>query len=298
MQDFAAKLAIVLKALALSRGRLAADLRVDKSVVSRWMNGTYAPAGENLSALTRLVAARVPGFTGLDWDRDIASLAALFGHGGIAAPAAMPSNALLLPHLDSVRERTARHGAGLEGHWHGWRQTFLRPDRFARDAVRIRRDGDFLTVEVVNDGTHWQGLLLLGSGKASMVLSLPHGDTPGFGLFYTIEGSRAQHLDGVVCMATLLASRAIGAFPYVMQRYGTILPERDADDCFFTTRIAAAGVVGSDEVPDEIRARLLRDPGGDWPLRLTGEGSLVRSTTPAESEAADAVAAAAMAQFG
>ena len=35
-EPFSARLALALKALSLSRGRLAADLAVDKSVVSRW----------------------------------------------------------------------------------------------------------------------------------------------------------------------------------------------------------------------------------------------------------------------
>lgn len=65
---FPAKLELALKACSMSRGRLAAELGVDKSVVSRWLNGANAPSGHNLSSLTAVVAARFEGFTMLDWE--------------------------------------------------------------------------------------------------------------------------------------------------------------------------------------------------------------------------------------
>ena len=73
--DFAQKLGMVLKAINLSRGRLAQTVGVDKSVVSRWASGVQAPTDHNLSLLTEAVARHRAGFERRDWDRDAASFA-------------------------------------------------------------------------------------------------------------------------------------------------------------------------------------------------------------------------------
>ena len=68
--DFAQKLGMVLKAINLSRGRLAQTVGVDKSVVSRWASGVQVPSDHNLSLLTEAVARHRPGFERRDWDLD------------------------------------------------------------------------------------------------------------------------------------------------------------------------------------------------------------------------------------
>ena len=68
--DFAQKLGLVLKAINLSRGRLAQTAGVDKSVVSRWASGVQVPSDHNLSLLTKAVARHRPGFERRDWDLD------------------------------------------------------------------------------------------------------------------------------------------------------------------------------------------------------------------------------------
>ena len=56
---FAAKLDLVLRALSLSRGRLAAALGVDKSLVGRWTSGAVTPSDHNLSRLTQFVPGNI-----------------------------------------------------------------------------------------------------------------------------------------------------------------------------------------------------------------------------------------------
>jgi DNA-binding transcriptional regulator YiaG len=95
---FSERFSLILKALSVSRGRIAADLGVDKSLVGRWASGTVRPSEHNLANLTRLIAGRLPGFTMLDWDRDIAAFARLCGVDAPAQrpdPAAMPMPPLL-----------------------------------------------------------------------------------------------------------------------------------------------------------------------------------------------------------
>src|SRR5215218_7148123 len=93
--NFSAKLDLALKALSMSRGRLAADLGVDKSLVGRWASGAVSPSEHSLSLLTQLIASKRPGFTMLDWDRELEALAGVFGvevaaHAEAVAPAGPP----------------------------------------------------------------------------------------------------------------------------------------------------------------------------------------------------------------
>jgi transcriptional regulator with XRE-family HTH domain len=74
-RDFGQKLAVVLKAINLSRSRLAQIVGVDKSVVSRWASGGQIPSDHNLSLLTEAVARHRPGFERRDWDLDAKGLA-------------------------------------------------------------------------------------------------------------------------------------------------------------------------------------------------------------------------------
>jgi adenylate cyclase len=68
--DFAHKLGLALKAINLSRSRLAQTAGVDKSVVTRWASGVQVPSDHNLSRLTEAVARHCPGFRQRDWDLD------------------------------------------------------------------------------------------------------------------------------------------------------------------------------------------------------------------------------------
>ena len=85
--EFSSRLLLALKALSLSRGRLAVEMAVDKSAISRWLSGSHVPSGHNLANLTAIVASRRPGFTLLDCESDFETLSAKLGV-GTATPAA------------------------------------------------------------------------------------------------------------------------------------------------------------------------------------------------------------------
>lgn len=73
--SFAERLDLVLKALSIGRGRLAAEVGVDKSLVTRWLNATHLPSPYNLERITRTIIVHCPGFTMLDWEADLGALA-------------------------------------------------------------------------------------------------------------------------------------------------------------------------------------------------------------------------------
>src|SRR5438045_4262409 len=131
---FSEKLALVLKVLSMSRARLAANLGLHKSVVARWASGATAPSGNNLALLSGLVARSVPGFTALDWDRDLAGLASLLGVGGVTrgGGAASPP-ALALPSMDRVVSLTALRASAYEGFYRSTRAYAGHPGKFIHD---------------------------------------------------------------------------------------------------------------------------------------------------------------------
>lgn len=114
MTGIAAKLELILKALSITRGRAAAEIGVDKPLMGRWVSGTVHPSARNLERLTVWIAGYHEGFSLLDWDVDIATLAKRFG---VPAPTVMRArtNNVLEPLLaatliEQTRDNLARRG--------------------------------------------------------------------------------------------------------------------------------------------------------------------------------------------
>src|SRR5579859_784 len=143
-EPFSEKLTLILKVLSMSRARLASELGLDKSVVARWASGATEPSGHNMAQLSTLMARSIPGFTALDWDRDLKSLAALLG---VAPAPAPPSSAahrgLPLPFLDQMIAATALRAGAYEGFYRSTRPYAGHPGRFIHDHsfVRLGPDG-------------------------------------------------------------------------------------------------------------------------------------------------------------
>jgi transcriptional regulator with XRE-family HTH domain len=94
--DFSRKLDIALKALDLSRTRLAKLVGVDKSVASRWVSGASVPSAANLRALTNTLKKQLPGLSLADWELGIEAFAAKLGVSASAAAATDDAASTLL----------------------------------------------------------------------------------------------------------------------------------------------------------------------------------------------------------
>lgn len=278
IDDVSTKLRIALAAAAISRARLAADLGVDKSAVSRWCNGVHAPSDENLARITRLIAARVPRFDGLDWDRSTDEL-----RRHLAAdddPVALRPD--LFPGADAARREIERVGDAYCGHWDEWRPSFLRRGEFARDTVWIRRDGDFLAFSAVNGQMRSDGWFMPANGKATIIFKHRYSDAPGFIIVYTHEGERAMEMDGLGITVTLLASRLIAASPLIFTRAADRVADPAADEALFTARHANSRVaLRRAAVPAELLPRLDLDLTDEWVLRVSADGSLAQASAAA-----------------
>jgi transcriptional regulator with XRE-family HTH domain len=263
---FAAKLDLVLKALSMSRGRLAADLGVDKSLVGRWASGAVTPSAHNLENLTRLIAGRRDGFTMLDWDRDIDGLADVFGvkahMNGNGAAARPVSEGLPLPVLEMARLSTERRGATYEGFWKTTRPSVMMPGRFFHDHGMIRRhENGLLEFKVGGAGLLFEGWLLLAEGQLFAILFDTVGQTPIFLILNGVPLSKASLLDGIVMAAALNAARTPSAYPIVLERVGDLSGDREADDARCAELLQSDPLAPEDEVPPEIRKHLVRDVG-------------------------------------
>jgi hypothetical protein len=265
--NFSNKLDLALKALSMSRGRLAADLGVDKSLVGRWASGAVTPSEHSLSLLTRLIASKRPGFTMLDWDRDIEGLAHVFGVELTAAndhahtPTPAPAS-LNLPFVEQARTTTSRRGAAYEGFWRTTRPSVLMGGRFFHDCGMFRRESDgLLNVKMGGSGLFFEGYLLPAEGQLFAILYDSVGQTP---IFLVINGTplpKAEALDGLVMAASLNPARTPAAYPIILDRIGDLTGDRSADDAHCEALIARDNAATDDSTPSAVRQHLLRDFG-------------------------------------
>jgi hypothetical protein len=141
-EPFGAKFTLALKVMSMSRGRVAAALGIDKSVIGRWSSGASRPSETNLVKVTELVARHIDGFTVADWDRGFTEFAARLGADPTAAATMAPASPAVLPLaiIDQVRIATTMRGAAYEGFFRSTRPYVLSPGRFLHDHGMIRRD--------------------------------------------------------------------------------------------------------------------------------------------------------------
>jgi len=263
---FHEKLTLVLKALSMSRGRLAAELGVDKSLVGRWASGGVTPSAHNLENLTRVIARHCVGFTMLDWDRDLAGVADLLG---VAAPANGHGpglhddpNALPLPVLEMSRLTTERRGHAYEGFWRTTRPSVMMPGRFFHDHGMIRRaDNGLLSFKVGGAGLLFDGWLLPAEGQLFAILFDTVGQTPIFVIWNGVPLSKASFLDGIVMAAALNAARTPSAYPIVMERIGDLTGDRAADDATCAELLARDPLAPEGSIPEDLKHHLIRDIG-------------------------------------
>ena len=265
LSQFHDKLTLVLKALSMSRGRLAAELAVDKSLVGRWASGVVSPSAHNLENLTKVIAGHRPGFTMLDWDRDVAALAGLLG---VAAPvnghggAGLAEDALPLPVLAMARLTTERRGQAYEGFWRTTRPSVMMPGRFFHDHGMIRRaDNGLLSFKVGGAGLLFDGWLLPAEGQLFAILFDTVGQTPIFVIWNGVPLSKASFLDGIVMAAALNAARTPSAYPIVMERVGDLTGDRAADDATCAELLKRDPLAPEDEIAEDLRHHLVRDIG-------------------------------------
>jgi transcriptional regulator with XRE-family HTH domain len=273
---FAHKLTLALKALSLSRSRLAADMGVDKSVVARWASGTTRPSAHNLAVLSAAVARMRPGFSALDWDRDLDDLARRLGVETGRQPAGDMAG-LPLALLEQARAATALRGRTYEGFYRSTRP-YPRdpPGRYVHDEVRVRLSGGLLSLRMLTGGVQVDGWVLpLGAQLFVIGCEMTSGSMV-FAVLHGVAGRGVALLDGLTLFSSLGVGRTPTATPMILARTGDLSDDPVADDL----RLARLGM-GDPMAPDgslseETRRHLDRDVGGDWVLGMPIAVSMAR----------------------
>lgn len=275
MSDFPSRLLLALKALSISRGRLASELAVDKSVISRWLSGRQAPTGQNLANLTALVAGRRPGFTLLDWETDLDALSTKLG----VAPdeSARPWGPLAGWLPDSVLQETKTltdlRGDAYEGFWRTTRPAIGQPGRFIHDACLIRRaENGFLTSRIAVEDMRFQGWTFLTQTQLFTVMSEPRTGMFTFSIFNAVLRQRAEVLDGVSMGLQRVGGGSPAAMGCMMERVGFLSGDAAADDAAFEEAAKADPLAPEGSIPPDIAARLMPDVG---PTALAAGGMAI-----------------------
>ena len=291
--DFPQKLELVLKALSLSRGRLAADLAVSKSLVSRWVSGGNAPAAHNLEALTSLIARRREGFTLLDWDRDLPDLAALFGVSAVAAPGLEPPQARGALHASRLQSsvEVQREGGAYPGVYVGFRQTFRNTGEVIGDVIIFwREDGRLFYRHFDPVFSHVGEALILRHQLFLFGEDDGRVDGLAFYVLNGVVGQKAMRIDGLAMTVQGDRFRTPGATPVVLQRLMDLgddgLPPPDALLADVMERLSqayqrsAVREMAGPEIVAAVTPRVgapLERGGVDHILRAPGERSLSAS---------------------
>ena len=273
MTDLPSRLLLALKALSLSRGGLAAELAVDKSVISRWLSGRQAPSGQNLANLTALVALRRPGFSLLDWEADLETFSAkLVGTPGGAPDPWGPLGGWLPDSvLREAKTLSDLRGDAYEGFWRTTRPAISQPGRFIRDRVMIRKaENGFLTCRTAVEDMRFDGWSFLTQTQLFTIMVDARTGIFLFTIVNAVMRNRAEVLDGLSLTLQRLGGGSPVAGALLMERTGFLTGDPDADIAAFEASIDADPLAPEDSVPPDIAALLLPDVG---PAALAAGGA-------------------------
>jgi transcriptional regulator with XRE-family HTH domain len=274
-EPFAHKLTLALKALSISRTRLAADMGVDKSVVARWASGATRPSAHNLAVLSASVARMRPGFSALDWDRDLEDLARRLGVDPgpqVAGDAA----GLPLTLLEQARATTALRGRTYEGFYRSTRPYPQVPGRYVHDEVRVRLSGGLLSLRMFTGGVPVDGWVLPLGAQLFVIGGEMTSGSMVFAVLHGLAGVSVRVLDGLTLFSSLDVGRTPTATPLILTRTGELSDDPVADDARLTQLGRGDPLAPQGSVSEEIRRHLDRDIGGDWVLSLPLALSMAR----------------------
>lgn len=274
---FAELLNFGLKALSMSRGRLAHELGVDKSLVGRWASGAVMPSAHNLERLTHLLAEKQPGLTLLDWDRDLPDFASQFGVEIARSPAESSSRSLSSQLLDVVRSAVDSQLDAYEGFWRTTHASVFEPGRFCQQHGIIRRDaGGGLQFELGADSIRYGGAMFPVEGQLFAIASDNVRHVPSFLILNVVPMPRIVLLDGLLIAASN-SLRIPTAYSILFQRIGDLSGDVAADDAHVTELMERPEFLDDDSVlPEVVRNHLLRDFG---PVAASNGGDMMLSAT-------------------
>ena len=208
---FVERLGRLLVEMNFSRGALARELGVDKSVVSRWMHGSNQPSEHNLSRLTEVARRCWPAVTMDFWRPSSGNL-----------PVLPPLPRLVLSGLNIATPlAVSRRHVGL---WAGFNATVETPGKRLYVLV-LREEPDGLRAEF-NDGTYTaDGAVIAVSGFLHLFFEVMD-DNPAL-VCFILNGlglSASPVMTGLInsAFAGIKHGPTVFSLPTVLLRIGTV----------------------------------------------------------------------------
>jgi transcriptional regulator with XRE-family HTH domain len=202
--EFSTKLTLVLKALNLSRGQVAHDLGVHKSLVGRWASGAVQPSSHNLARLSALIAGHNPNFSMADWDKDLSALAQQFEVSISAFSEAMALPGFPPSFLTESLAQTGARGAAYEGFWRTNRPSVIMAGTVFRDQGMIRLDeSGRLGVRMGGAGMMYEGVILPHESNLYAIFHSPLVPSPYFLIAKGVAAPRAERIEGLLLLSAL-----------------------------------------------------------------------------------------------
>ena len=279
---FSDKLRLVLKMLSMSAAQLASEVGADKSVVSRWLTGRVQPSEHSLSRLTAVVAARLPGFRTLDWERSLESLAELFGvNPTTGAQRASPRLPIVI--WDQMTHTAALRAEAYEGIFRATRPHPTMPGLFLHEHGMIRRDEQGLPRLSMNSGgTVVTGWMLPLYNQLYCIAADVTAGTLLFGIFNGVSDPRVDAFDGLVLLSSVRTPTVSGM---LCERVCDLTGDRAADDRRFAELAAISPLAPEGSVPLPVQRHLLQNfgptrmaAGGDWLVRMYVTSTMARGS--------------------
>lgn len=284
---FADQLSLVLKALSISRGRFAADLAVDKSLVGRWCSGAVRPSSQNLARLTQAIAKKRPGFTMHDWDLDLPALAGRLGVAlagpAAAAPAEVGDHFPLSLFKQPVATEQVR-GPDYEGIWRSTRPSVEMPGQFVHDHIMLRRTATgAMTFTLGIFGVRFRGWTLAQQHQLFSVGADSETGTFVFAIMNGVVRQRADVVDGLILTCLRDPSGTPIACKCILNRVRDLTSDAAADDAAFDELAGGHPFSTAEEIPADVRDHLWHDTGptafaagGDQILMMNFARSMAR----------------------
>lgn len=211
--DLFSKLDLALMRANMSKGRLAAEARVDKSLVGRWARGLVMPSEHNLAVVTEILARRFPGLTLESWSLPMEAFASRIGGAPSPAfvrtpPPALPAD---LPELDSrsgyLLSRTfavSRTSMGRDrwnglGVYLGFRHGLAMGGRLICDLYVVWREDEDLRFRQFGISFGHEGhAIVLRSQVYMMGENVDVNNSLYLAILVGVQGSRAIRMDGIM----------------------------------------------------------------------------------------------------
>jgi transcriptional regulator with XRE-family HTH domain len=282
IEDFAAKLGLVIKQLDWSRGKLAQQVGIDKSLAGRWLRGASRPTPHSLTRLTATVAQTVTGLKSDDWRLPIDQFARRIG--------ADPAAAALLAANSSGSSRftvaglrypsVADWGEPYLGLWAGFYQSLTNRGRVLLCAVHFFIDELGLRCRLTEGNFTGEGPVLATRSHLQCLFDVgPLYDRVGFCMFNGVHAPKAAVIDGLVCIIAGDSGGSPAAAPILIFRVDEGPLSETATD------MDALAVLREIATPAVLRAVTpVVGDGSDHMLRMPAARSLAAGTLSLSKE--------------